>query len=145
MVCGGYIKPNKQIPPVLERTQWARALAYLFGSLLTVSALPPEMQWLIPLVLFFGFIYPTLFYQVAIRMKNMRLIGMNAYYADALLWSLAVIATHYSIVILFVATALGVITSMLMLGFRRGLVSLAVMAIVLLTKSRVVRLTSSAK
>ncbi|MFB3078080.1 MAG: hypothetical protein ACE1Y4_08725, partial [Lysobacterales bacterium] len=36
-------KPKKQIPPVLGRTQWARALAYLFGSLLTVSALPPEM------------------------------------------------------------------------------------------------------
>ena len=126
-------KPNKQIPPVLERSQWARALTYLFGSLLAVSALPPEMQWLTPYVLFFGFIYPTLFYQVAIRMKNMRLIGMNAYYADALLWSLAVIATHYSIVMLFVATALGVITSVLMLGLRRGLVSLAVMAIVLLT------------
>jgi signal transduction histidine kinase/CheY-like chemotaxis protein len=125
-------KPKNQIHPVLARSYLARALAYLFGSWLVVSALPPDMKWAIPLVLFFGFIYPTLFYQVAIRMKNTRLIGLAAYSIDAFIWALAIIVTHYSIVMLFVASQLAIISSFLMLGLKRGLVSLAVMVIVLL-------------
>ncbi|MCH7506426.1 MAG: response regulator [Proteobacteria bacterium] len=125
-------KPNKKIHPVLGRSRWVRVFAYALGSLLAVSSLPPEMQWVIPLVLFFGFIYPTLFYQLASRMTNTRLIGFIAYPIDSLLWSLAIIATHYSIVMLLVGSSLAIITSILMLGVRRGLVSMAVMAIVLL-------------
>jgi len=125
-------KPKKQIHPALGRSYLARALTYAFGSLLVISAIPPKTQWVIPLILFFGFIYPTLFYQLAIRMKNTRLIGFAAYSIDAFLWSLGVIATHYSIVIILVAPQLAIISSILMLGWRRGLVSLAVMVGVLL-------------
>ncbi len=125
-------KPQKKIHPALEHSYLARALTYALGSLLIVSAVPPETQWAIPLILFFGFIYPTLFYQLAIRMKNTRLIGFAAYPIDALLWSLGIIATHYSISMLLVAPQLTIISSTLMLGWQRGLASLAVMAGVLL-------------
>jgi len=125
-------KPKKRIHPALGRSNLARALTYILGSLLVVSALPAEMQWVIPLVLFFGFIYPTLFYQLAIRMKNTRLIGLAAYPVDALLWSLAVIATHYSIVMLLIAPQMAIISSILMVGLWRGLLSMAVMTAVLL-------------
>ncbi len=125
-------QPKKKIHPALGRSYLVRTLAYALGSLLVVSALPPEGQWVTPLVLFFGFIYPTLFYQFAIRMKNTRMIGLTAYPVDAFLWSLAIIATHYSIVILLVAPQLAIISSVLMLGLWRALVSLAVMTSVLL-------------
>jgi len=115
------------------RSNGPRVLTYLLGSLLAVSSVAPERQSVIYTMLFFGFIYPTLFFQVAIRMKNTRVIGLGAYWVDALLWSLAIIATHYSIVMLLVAPQLAVISSILMLGFRLGLGSLVVMAIVLLS------------
>ena len=124
---------KKQIHPALGRSYWPRALAYSLGSLLAVSALPSTYQWVMPCILFFGFVYPTLFYQVAIRMKNTRMIGLVAYSVDALLWSLAIIATNYSIVMLLVAPQLSVISSIIMLGVRRGLLSLIVMSGVLLT------------
>jgi signal transduction histidine kinase/DNA-binding response OmpR family regulator len=123
---------KKTIHPALARSYWPRALAYPLGSLLVVSALPTDRYWAIMIVLFFGFVYPTLFFKIAIRMKNTRLIGLAAYPIDALLWSLAIITTHYSIVMLLVTPQLAVISSFLMLGLRRGMVSLAVMAIVLL-------------
>jgi len=66
-------------------------------------------------------------------MKNTRMTGLVAYSVDALLWSLAIIATNYSIVMLLVAPQLSVISSIIMLGVRRGLVSLIVMSGVLLT------------
>ena len=125
-------QPKRQVHPALGRSNLARATAYALGSLLVVSAIPPETQWVVPLILFFGFIYPTLFYQLAIRLKNTRLIGFAAYPFDAFLWSLAIVATDYSIVMLLVAPQLSIISSILMLGWRRGLVSLAVMASVLL-------------
>ncbi len=126
-------KPAKHIHPALIRSNGPRALTYLLGSLLAVSAISPDRHWVIYTVLFFGFIYPTLFFQVAIRMKNTRVIGLAAYWVDAVLWSLAIIATNYSIVILLVAPQLSVISSVLMLGVWRGLGSLVLMAIVLLT------------
>ncbi len=126
-------KKKKHIHPALTRSNGPRTLTYLLGSLLVVSSIAPDRQWAIYTVLFFGFIYPTLFFQVAIRMKNTRAIGLAAYWVDALLWSLAIIATHYSIVILLVAPQLSVISSILMLGVWRGLGSLVLMAIVLLT------------
>jgi len=125
-------KLKRKVHPALGRSSLSRALSYALVSLLIVSAIPPETQWAIPLILFFGFIYPTLFYQLAIRMKNTRLIGFAAYSIDAFLLSLAIIATHYSIVMLLVAPLLSIISSILMLGWRRGLVSLVVMASVLL-------------
>jgi len=126
-------KPEKQIHPALFRSNGPRVITYMLGSLLAVSSISPDRHWAIYTVLFFGFIYPTLFFQVAIRMKNSRVIGLAAYWVDALLWSLAIIATHYSIVILLVAPPMSVISSILMLGVRLGLGSLVVMAIVLLT------------
>jgi len=125
-------QPKRKVHPALGRSYLARALSCAFISLLVVSALPPETQWVVPLVLFFGFIYPTLFYQLAIRMKNTRLIGFLAYPVDAFLLSLGIVATDYSIVMLLVAPQLSIISSILMLGWRRGLVSMVVMATVLL-------------
>jgi len=125
-------KPKKHIHPALIRSNGPRVVTYLLGSLLVVSSLPPDKHMAIYTVLFFGFIYPTLFFQIAIRIKNTRVIGLAAYWVDSLLWSLAIIATHYSIVILLVAPQLSVISSILMLGVRLGLVSLVLMAIVLL-------------
>ncbi len=125
-------KPKKQAHPALRRSYWPRTFSYMLGSLLAVSALPPQAQWVIPLLLFFGFIYPSLFYQIAIRMKNTRVIGLIAYPIDSLLWSLATVATHYSIVMLCITPQLAIISSILMLGLRRGLVSLAIMAAVFL-------------
>ena len=125
-------KPEKQVHPALFRSNGPRALTYMLGSLLAVTSISPDRHWAIYTVLFFGFIYPTLFFQIAIRMKNTRMIGLAAYWVDALLWSLAIIATHYSIVMLLVAPQLAVISSILMLGVRLGLGSLVLMAVVLL-------------
>jgi len=125
-------KKKRDIHPALRRSNGPRTLTYFLGSLLVVSSLPPDGKLAIYVVLFFGIIYPTLFYQIAIRMKNTREIGLAAYWFDAVLWSLAIIATNYSIVILLVAPQLSIISSILMLGVRRGLASLVLMAFVLL-------------
>ncbi len=125
-------KPTKKIHPTLGHSYLPRALSYVLFSLLVVTALPPDKQWAIPIVLFFGFIYPTLFYQIAIRMKNTRMIGLAGYPIDTFLWSMAIIVSHYSIVILLVAPQLAIVSSMLMIGFWRGLMTLAVMTGVLL-------------
>ena len=60
------IKPDaaRKIHPTLGRSYWARALAYAAGSILVVSCIPPENSVTIWVVLFFGFVYPTLFYQL---------------------------------------------------------------------------------
>lgn len=123
---------KRKIHPALSRTYWARSFAYLVGSLLVLDALPPGPRWVSITVVFFGFIYPTLFYQTAIRCKNTRLIGMASYWLDAIFWSLAVIATHYSIVVLLITPLMSVVTTILMLGIRRGLIMLAFIAFILL-------------
>jgi signal transduction histidine kinase/DNA-binding response OmpR family regulator/flagellin-specific chaperone FliS len=125
-------KPPKKIHPALARSNVPRVVAYALGSLLVLSALPPDAVLVKWIVAFFGFIYPTLFYQIAIRQKDTRIIGLTAYYVDAVLWALAVLATNFSIVILAVAPQLAVITGVLMLGPRRGSLSFLVMLVTLL-------------
>lgn len=125
-------EPVKKVHPALGRSYWMRTLAYPLGGLLVLDALPPGKTWISVLVIFFGLIYPTLFYQIAIRMKNTRTIGFAAYGIDAFLWSLAVIATHYSVAILSITPLFSVVSSVLMLGLRRGLYTLAGMTIILL-------------
>lgn len=122
----------RKVHPALRRSYWMRTLAYLLGGLLVLDALPPGPGWLIALVVFFGFVYPTLFFHIAVRMKNTRLIGFSAYAVDALLWSLAIIATHYSISILLITPLFSVVSSVLMLGIRRGLLALTGIVIILL-------------
>jgi len=125
-------KAVKKIHPALGRSYWMRTLAYPLGGLLVLDALPPGDKWVSAVVIFFGLIYPTLFYQIAIRMKNTRTIGFAAYAIDAFLWSLAVIATHYSVAILSITPLFSFVSSVLMLGLRRGLYTLTGMIIMLL-------------
>jgi K+-sensing histidine kinase KdpD len=124
---------HKKIHPALARSAWPRPIAYILGCPLVISALPPDSTWVKWLVILFALIYPTLFYLIGRRAKNTRLVGFTGYYLDALLWALATVATHYSIVILAVTPLLSVITGVLMLGPRRGLLSLAVLLIVIST------------
>lgn len=132
-------KYKRKIHPALSRTYWTRAFAYLLGSLLVFDALPPgSSHWLKVTVVFFGFIYPTLYYQTAIRCKNTRLLAMAAYWLDAVIWSLAVIATHYSIVMVLLAPLLVVVSAVLMLGVRRGMVNAVILAAVMLLGMRFV-------
>ncbi len=84
-------------------------------------------------MLFFALVYPTLFYQIGRRAKNTRLIGFAGYYVDALLLALAIVATNYSIVMLAVGPLLAVVSAVLMLGPRRGLLSLVVLLAVVST------------
>lgn len=127
-------EPIKQainkIHPALGRSTWPRTIAYVLGCPLVISALPADSTWITWLVLFIALAYPTLYFQLGRRAKNTRLIGFAGYYLDAFLWALAIVATHYSIVILAVAPLLAVITGVLMLGPRRGLLSLAVLLLV---------------
>lgn len=109
-----------------------RTLSYLAGCLLVLDTLPTGPKWITVLVIFFGFIYPTLFYQVGIRMKNTRTFGFAGYAADAFIWSLAIIATHYSVAILLITPLFSVLSSVLMLGVKRGMRTLAGIVIVLL-------------
>jgi signal transduction histidine kinase len=123
---------KRKIHPALSRSYWIRTLSYSLGAILVLSALPPGPKWISTLVVFFGFIYPTLFYQVAIRMRDTRRIGFAAYAVDAFLWSLAVIACHYSIAILIITPLFCVVSAVLMLGPKRGLLTFAGMVIILL-------------
>ena len=125
-------KPERKIHPALGRSLWLRTLSYPLASLLILDTLPPGPKWITALVVFFGFFYPTIFYQIASRMKNTRTIGFAAYGIDAFLWSLAVIATHYSIAILSITPLFSFVSSVLMLGLRRGLLTLAGLIVMLL-------------
>ncbi|NND44396.1 MAG: GAF domain-containing protein [Xanthomonadales bacterium] len=122
---------ERKIHPALSRSRWIRTVAYLLGALLVLDALPDTAPWVRWTVAFFGFIYPHLFYALGARSNNTRLVGFVGYHVDAFLWSLAVVATHYAITILLITPQLAVVTSVLMLGVRRGLISLLVMAITL--------------
>ena len=94
---------ERKIHPALSRSYWIRTLSFPMFAFLVLGTLPPDPKWVSTLVVFFGFVYPTLFYQIAIRMKNTRAVGLGAFGVDTLLWSLAVVASHYSIVILLIA------------------------------------------
>jgi hypothetical protein len=119
------------VHPALRRSVWPRVIAYLLWLPLVVSALPPGSTWVTWLVLLIALAYPILYLQLGRRAKNTRLVGFTGYYLDAFFWALAIVATHYSIVLLAMAPLLVVVTSVLMLGPRRGFLSLAVLLLVL--------------
>lgn len=129
---------KRKIHPALSRTYWARTFAFSMGSLLVLDALPPGPHWISVTVVFFGFIYPTLYYQTAIRCKNTRLMGIAAYWLDAIIWSFAVIASHYSIVIVAITPLLAVVSAVLMLGVWRGLANAVIIALIMLVGIRFV-------
>lgn len=122
---------TKKIHPALSRALWPRIVAYLLGTPLVIMCLPPEQTSLKWIILLVGCLYPVLFHQLGVRSNNTRLIGFAGYYLDAILWAFAVVATHYSIVILAVAPQLAVITGVLMLGPRRGMLSVVGLVTVL--------------
>ncbi|HKJ16074.1 MAG TPA: response regulator [Xanthomonadales bacterium] len=124
--------PNK-IHPLLGRSYWARVFAYVAASLLVFKQVPADQPWLQYLVLFIGFIYPTLFYHLGVRAKNTRLVGIIGYYLDTAIWSLAVVFFHYSIVLLLLIPLFSFVTSILMLGVRRAMPTTALMAFILLS------------
>jgi len=128
----GTARAKRNVHPALSRSLWLRIIAYLLGALLVLDALPEGRTWIRWTVVFFGFVYPVLFYHAGVRMKNTRVVGFVGYHLDAFLWSLAVIATHYAITILLITPQLAVITAVLMLGMRRGLLSLLIMVVTLL-------------
>ena len=97
---------SKKIHPSLKRSVWPRVIAYALGSPLVMSMLPEDAGWVRWAVVFFGFVYPTLYFLLGVRVRNTRLVGFAGYYIDALLWGLAVVATHYSIVMVAVAPLL---------------------------------------
>lgn len=117
------VQSSKKIHPALSRAFWPRVVAYLLGTPLVIMCMPPEPVWTKWVVLSFGLAYPLLFHHIGVRLKNTRIVGFTGYYLDALIWALAVVATEYSIVMLAVAPQLAVITGVLMLGPRRGLLS----------------------
>jgi signal transduction histidine kinase/CheY-like chemotaxis protein len=124
---------SRKIHPALQRSLWARVIAYALGCPLVYTLLPPDSTWIRWVVLFFGLVYPALFSILGSRASNTRAVGFAGYYIDALLWGLAVVATHYAIVMLAVAPLLAVVTGVLMLGLRRGSASLAVLFAVVLS------------
>jgi signal transduction histidine kinase/CheY-like chemotaxis protein len=124
---------RNKIHPALGRSVWPRVIVSALGCPLIISALPADSTWAKWIVLFFALVYPTLFYQIGRRAKNTRLIGFAGYYMDALLLALAIVATNYSIVMLAVGPLLTVVSAVLMLGPRRGLLSFVVLLTVVST------------
>ena len=131
-------KPKADIHPALARSYWIRTVTFALGALLVLDALPPGPFWIRALTVFFGFVYPTLFYQLAIRMKNTRAMGIGAFTLDTLLWSLAIVVSHYALVILILSPLLTITKDVLMLGLRRAAVNLAMMVMVVLLGLRFV-------
>lgn len=123
--------PKRKVHPALARSYWARAFAYAAGSLLMFAQIPTDDTTMQYVVLGFGFLYPTLFYHLGMRSGNTRLVGFLGYSLDALIWSVAVIYTHYSIVLLLLTPILTVVTSLLMLGIARAVFPVTLMAAIL--------------
>lgn len=126
------VRKSRKIHPSLKRSVWPRVIAYALGTPLVIFLLPEEPAWIKWAVMFFGLVYPILYYLIGTRVRNTRAVGFAGYYIDALLWGLAVIATHYAVVILAVAPLMSGITGVLMLGLRRGLVALVLLVAVIL-------------
>jgi len=124
---------TKKIHPALGRSYWPRSIAYGFGAIFTINLLPPEMDWVFWPALFFGFVYPHIFYHIGKRLNNTRQIGLVSYSLDAVIWGFAIIATKYSLGLLLVAPMFSILTSFLMTGFKRGLIALVIMTIILST------------
>ena len=123
----------KKIHLALSRSLWPRILSYAVFSVMVVLALPPERQWLRPLMLIIGFVYPTVFYLLAIRAKDTRRIGLTAYPLDAAIFGLAVIAVHYNLSVLLLTVNFACLTALLMGGFRLFFRTILALAVVLLT------------
>ena len=123
---------SRKIHPLLGRSYWARAFAYAAASLLMLDLVPQGQVTAQYVVLFFGFVYPTLYYHLGTRAKDTRLVGMIGYYLDAAIWGVAVIYSQYSIVLLMLAPILAVVSSVLMLGLKRGLGPVALMLAIVL-------------
>jgi len=120
------------VHPLLARSYWARAFGYAAASLvvmLQIQGAPLRDQYI---VLFFGFIYPTLFYHLGVRARDTRVVGMLGYYLDAVIWSAAVVFLHYSIVLMLLAPMLAFVSSVLMLGIWRALQTAAIMLAILI-------------
>lgn len=122
---------RKNIHPALARSYWARAFAYAGASLLLLPQIPTDKAWVQYVVLGVGFLFPTLFYHLGVRARNTRLVGFAGYYLDAILWSTAVVYSHYSIVLLLLAPILAFVSAMLMLGMLRALPAAALMIAIL--------------
>lgn len=128
----------QRIHPALSRALWPRVVLYLLGVPLVIMCLPPDLVWTKWIVLSFGLTYPVLFHNIGIRLKNTRIAGFTGYYLDAVIWAFAVILTKYSIVMLAVAPQLAVFTMVLMLGPRRGMLSVVGLVAVLVIGSHFV-------
>jgi signal transduction histidine kinase/CheY-like chemotaxis protein len=101
------------------------------ASLLVLLQIPWATTGLQAAILFMGFIYPTLFYHLGLRSRNTRMVGMLGYYLDAVIWSLAVVVSHYSILLFLLAPMLSFVSSVLMMGIRRALLPAALMLVIL--------------
>ena len=125
--------PASKPHPLLARSYWARTLAYAFGSLLVLTAMPDAGPVAKGAVLGIGLAYPTLYYHAAMRTQNTRFWGIVGYRIDALLWSAAIIAAGYSMAILLTTIAFALVSQVLMLGVRLSLPSLLIMLVVVFT------------
>jgi len=120
------------VHPLLARSYWARAFAYAAAGLVVLFQIQGDPLRVQYVVLFFGFIYPTLFYHLGVRARDTRLVGMLGYYLDAVIWSVAVVYLHYAIVLLMLAPMLAFVSSVLMLGIWRALQAAAIMLVILI-------------
>ena len=125
-------KQKKRIHPVLARTRWPRTILYAFSFYLVTSVLPEDRMWANYPIFFFCFIYPSLYYIIAIRFDNTRLAGLLSYSIDSILWASAVIVTNYAIVLLLVGPLLSVATAVLMVGLKRAIIPLVILTSLLL-------------
>lgn len=123
--------PKHKAHPALARSYWPRSFAYAAGSLLVFAQVPTDNTIAQYVVLGFGFLYPTLFYHLGMRSRNTRFVGFLGYYLDALIWSAAVIYTHYSIVLLLLAPILAAVSSLLMMGIKRAFLPALLMTTIL--------------
>ena len=122
-------KQVKKIHPSLTNTRWARAFVYAVAATMFVFSMSPDLVWTKRIVLVLGFVYPTAFHFFAIRARDTRTIGYNAFVIDAVLWSLAVVLTSYAIIPLLVAPTIALLTALIMGGswlLRRAVIPIVV-------------------
>lgn len=108
--------PKKKIHPSLTNVRWARPFVYAAASVMFVFSMDPELVWPKRIVLFFGFVYPTVFHFFAHRARDTRIIGYWAFVVDAALWSLAIVLTSYAVIPLLVAPTIAILTALIMGG-----------------------------
>lgn len=108
--------PIKKIHPSLTNVRWARPFVYAAASVMFVFSMDPELVWTKRIVLFFGFVYPTVFHFFACRARDTRTIGYWAFVVDAALWSLAIVLTSYAVIPLLVGPTIAILTALIMGG-----------------------------